>query len=161
MENQGSREEKQWKQGWRMEHPFTWCCCQGAAQVLGAMGRKTRWVYGGATDNGSCGGGVDRGTLHTCCCRLRPHGQPVQEAPTCDAVKAGTVPPKSKEGFGGSWGVAVDLARPTPSPVPGDLLASPTTWLVGVEGTVSGTVLVFLVGWEVGYPGRCGPQLVI
>lgn len=33
------------------------------------------------------------------CC---PHGQPVQEAPTCDAVKAGTVPPKSREGFGGS-----------------------------------------------------------
>lgn len=31
-----------------------------------------------------------------------PHGQPVQEAPTCDVVKAGTVPPKSKEGFGGS-----------------------------------------------------------
>lgn len=28
-----------------------------------------------------------------------PHGQ---ETPTCEAVKAGTVPPKSMEGFGGS-----------------------------------------------------------
>lgn len=33
------------------------------------------------------------------CC---PHGQPEQDAPTCDAVMAGTVPPISKEGFGGS-----------------------------------------------------------